>query len=123
MSKKRNKNILERVKGKTLFREMPMAAQHNPDDRTVKMSFSSEEPYLREDYQGKYYEILDHSPGSVRLDRLNSIGSLLYMHDPEQLLGSVKSAAIEERRGVARVGFSSVPEADDKYQMVKETHL
>mgnify|MGYP001156474712 FL=1 len=69
-----------------------------------ELSFSSETPVER--WWG--IEILDHSRGSVRLDRLNSAGSLLFNHNRDLLIGAIESARIDERarRGRAEVRFS-----------------
>lgn len=71
--------------------------------RTVEMAFSSEEPYER--WFG--VEILDHSPQSVRLDRLNGGAALLVGHDTRDQVGVVDSARVDaDRRGRAKTRFS-----------------
>ena len=74
--------------------------------RTIELSFSSEEPVLR--YFGQ--EILDHSPESVRLGRLENGGPILVGHDLDDHVGIVESVSIDkDRRGraVARLGSSA----------------
>lgn len=71
--------------------------------RTVELAFSSEEPYER--WFG--VEILDHSPQSVRLDRLNGGAALLVGHDTTDQVGVVDSARVDaDRRGRAKTRFS-----------------
>lgn len=71
--------------------------------RTVELAFSSEEPYER--WFG--VEILDHSPQSVRLDRLNGGAALLVGHDTRDQVGVVDSARVDgDRRGRAKTRFS-----------------
>ena len=65
------------------------------DSRTVRLSFSSEEPVER--WFGQ--EVLDHQPGSVRLDRMNGGAPLLLDHDLTDQIGRVENATIENGRG------------------------
>jgi len=75
----------------------------NQDARTVPLAFSSEQPV--EQWFGM--EILDHSPGSVRLGRLSDGGPILMDHDRRDHVGVVESVSIDQdRRGrlIARFG-------------------
>lgn len=73
------------------------------DMRTVKVAFSSEEPYLR--YYG--YEILSHKADEVDLSFLEGrTAPLLLDHDPEKQIGVVESVKIEDGIGRASVRFS-----------------
>lgn len=58
------------------------------NERRFELSFSSEEPY------GRWFgsEILDHTEGCMDLERLNSIGVLLFNHDTDRVLGKVERA-------------------------------
>lgn len=84
--------------------------------RTVPLSFSSEMPVSR--YFGD--EILDHSPASVRLDRLNSGAPLLLNHDCDEQIGVVESATIDAKakKGRAIVRFSKSEDAEEIFQDV-----
>jgi len=84
------------------------------EQRTVDLSFSSEEPVDR--FFGQ--EILDHSDGSVRLGRLNGSGPLLMDHDPSQQIGVVESASVSDRKGRATVRFSQSDRAQEIFQDV-----
>ena len=62
------------------------ADQIDKENRTIKdLALSSEEPYER--WFG--FEILDHSPGAVRLDRLNNGAPFLANHDSEKHIGII----------------------------------
>ncbi len=87
----------------------------NEENRTIELSFSSEEPYTR--YWGT--EILDHSPTSVDLSRLNNAAPLLFNHNPDSQIGVIESASISaERKGVAVVRFSRGEHGDEIFKDV-----
>ena len=88
-------------------------------DRTFIVSFSSEEPYER--WFGM--EILDHTPGAIDLERLNSIGVLLFNHDVNKVCGKIIRAWIENARGYAEVEFDTDEFAELIYQKVKSGTL
>lgn len=71
------------------------------EDRTIELSFSSEVPYDR--WFGP--EILDHSDGCVNMDRIRTVGCLLFNHDRDKVIGKILEANIVEGRGVAKVRF------------------
>lgn len=79
------------------------------DARTVELAFSSEQPVSR--WFGD--EILDHGKGSVRLDRLRSIGPLLMDHNSREHVGTIQSAKIDKDRvGRAVVRFGKGKQRD-----------
>ncbi|MEX3086116.1 phage major capsid protein [Escherichia coli] len=83
--------------------------------RTVELAFSSEIEVPR--WYG--VEILDHSPASVRLDRIRDGGALLADHSWDRQIGVVESVSIDaDRRGRARVRFSRNPAADEIFKDV-----
>lgn len=88
---------------------------HDDDARTVELSFSSEEPVAR--WEG--LEILDHSPGSIRTERLQNGAPLLMDHDTRDQIGVVESVKFgSDRKGRAVVRFSRNARADDIYRDV-----
>lgn len=95
---------LRDLAGKELRRFEPTEFRAQEDERTLEFSFSSELPVAR--YFGD--EILDHSPESVNLSRLNDGAPVLFNHDPDRVIGVVERAWVdgEKRRGMARVRFS-----------------
>lgn len=86
------------------------------EKRTVPLCFSSEAPVER--WWG--YEILDHSPGSVRMDRLRANAAVLVDHNPREQVGVVESPVIgADRKGRADARFSRAnPRAEQEYQDV-----
>jgi len=84
--------------------------------RTVELSLSSEEPVER--WYG--WEILDHSPGSVRLERMNNGAALLLNHDENQQVGVIDTAELsgEKLRALAR--FSKSQQGFDVFRDVRD---
>lgn len=89
------------------------------EERTFELSFSSEEPYSR--WFGM--EILDHTDGCVDLDRINSIGCLLYNHNRDKVVGKVLKAWKDQNRCSAKVQFDDDEESDVIYKKVKSGTL
>jgi HK97 family phage prohead protease len=88
----------------------------DPETRTCRISFSSELPQQRFDWDlwEIYNEVLDHSPDSVNLERCNSAACpLLWNHNRDDQRGIVQSAEIEDdRRAYAEVRFSRSAEGE-----------
>lgn len=84
-------------------RAMAERAKVDTEARTVELAFASDLPYQR--WWGM--EILDMSPTSVDLSRLNARHSLLLNHDPKSQIGVVERAWIDsDRKARAVVRFS-----------------
>ena len=80
------------------------APQADAEARSVSFSFSSETPVDR--WFGA--EVLSHRSGAADLTRLNSgAAPLLWNHDPNQMIGIVEKAWIDNGRGYATARFSS----------------
>ena len=88
--------------------------------RKFTLSFSSEEPYDRP-FFGR--EILDHAPDAVDLSRLNAIGTLLFNHNRDAVIGKVLRAWIEGNRGHAEVEFDPDAQSETIYQKVRSGTL
>lgn len=87
----------------------------NEADRTVELSFSSEEPYER--WFGT--EILDHGKAAMRMSRLAGGAALLMDHNMRDQVGVVERAWIgDDRRGRAIVRFSKSARAQEVFQDV-----
>lgn len=112
---KRKKNQ-RTIKTGVLFRSYALNREAiNRDARTVELSFSSEVPVER--YFG--WEILDHSPQSVRLDRLKKGGPLLVDHDRADLAGVIEDVSIgSDRKGRAVARFGKSARAEEIYNDV-----
>lgn len=86
------------------------------EKRTVQLSFSSDVPVER--WFGM--EVLDHSPESVNLERLNGGAPLLMDHDASDQIGRVESATVDGNRGTAIVRFSKSARGSEIYMDVKD---
>ena len=97
----------------TRYQEFDRAAV-DEESRTVRLSFSSEEPVER--WFGN--EVLSHNPEHVRMDRLEAGAPLLWNHNTDVQIGRVESASIENGRGEAVVRFSKSARGEELYQDV-----
>lgn len=93
--------------GLTRTQNAEVSVRMDGEAAVLELSFSSE--YAVDHYFGK--EVLDHAPGSVRLDRLNDVGPLLLDHDPRMLAGKIERAWLEGRKGRATVRLAGTPKA------------
>jgi len=115
-----DKDTREKTKDKintgTQYRTFELVrAEIDEEARTVPLSFSSEEPYKR--WWGT--EILDHSPGAVRLGRIKQLGPLLVDHNHRDQVGVIEDIEItKDRIGRAVVRFGKGARADEIYQDV-----
>lgn len=112
MPKPKNETLV-RMQAETQYREMPGAELRmlDGDDRTVELSFSSEEPIER--WFGN--EVLVHEAGNIRLDRINNGGPVLINHQRNLLAGGLEkgSAHIDEDkklRGNIRLSRTQIGE-------------
>lgn len=85
------------------------------ENRTVQLSFSSDMPVSR--WFGM--EVLDHSPESVNLERLNDGAPLLMDHNTSDQIGRVEQAMVDGKRGNAVVRFSESVRGSEIFQDVK----
>lgn len=112
---------------KSNFRTIPMQVREvSEQERTVKLSFSSEKPVDR--WFGP--EILCHDEGCVDLNRLQNVGSVLFHHGRDPVYGSLPIAKIvslsidgEKKRGESVVSFDTDEKSDLIYQKVKSGSL
>jgi hypothetical protein len=103
---------MKKISLKNQFRKLDVKSGNiNEEERTVELSFSSEEPVER--YFGN--EILDHKPSSVNLSRLNNGAAVLEDHGGAQI-GKVVGAKIENGRGMAKLMFSRVGRGAEVFQ-------
>ena len=90
------------------------------DSRTVELSFSSETPY------GRWFgdEILCHDEGCINLDRFNDgLGTLLFNHDRDAVVGHIEKVWIEDNRGKALVRFDEDEQSETIFQKVQSGTL
>ncbi|MDR0250926.1 MAG: phage major capsid protein [Burkholderiales bacterium] len=104
--------------GSRVFRDIVITREMvNAEDRTVELSFSSEEPYER--WWG--VEILDHGKGSMRVDRLASgAAPLLVNHNWEDQVGVIEKLLSSESKGRALVRFSRSARGDEIFNDVAD---
>lgn len=105
----------------TLSRAFPMVSMRavEGEERTVELSFSSEEPYER--WWG--VEILDHTEGCIDLERLNSIGCVLFNHNRDMVIAKIIKAWVDNQRGYATIKFDEDEASDIIYKKVQSGTL
>lgn len=90
------------------------------DNRTVELSFSSETPY------GRWFgdEILCHDEECINLERFNNgLGTLLFNHDRDAVVGHIEKVWIEDNRGKALVRFDEDEQSETIFQKVQSGTL
>ncbi len=95
-------------------------ATADPEARTVEVVWSTGAPVRRRDMAGPYIERLSLDPQAVDLSRLEG-ASVLDAHRQtavRDVLGSVRSAAVDGKRGTALIQFSARPEVEPIWQDV-----
>lgn len=117
MSKK-IKQLIDQINNKKPVRSITLNREDaNKDERTIPLAFSSEEPFER--WWG--IEILDHSPESVDLSRLNNSAPILSDHDHRAQIGVVEpdTAIIDaDRKGRLVARFGSSDRAEQEFRDV-----
>ena len=94
--------------------------QVDSDNRTVELSFSSETPY------GRWFgdEILCHDEECINLDRFNDgLGTVLFNHDRDAVVGHIDKVWIEDNRGKALVRFDEDEQSDAIFKKVQSGTL
>lgn len=90
------------------------------DNRTVELSFSSETPCSR--WFGD--EILCHDEECINLDRFNDgLGTVLFNHDRDAVVGHIEKVWIEDNRGKALVRFDDDEKSDAIFKKVQSGTL
>ncbi len=96
-------------------------ATADAEARTVEVIWSTGAPVRRRDMDGQYIERLSLAPEAVDLSRLEG-ASVLDAHRQtavRDVLGSVRSAAVDGKRGTALIQFSARPEVEPIWQDVQ----
>jgi len=96
-------------------------ATADAEARTVEVIWSTGAPVRRRDMDGQYIERLSLAPEAVDLSRLEG-ASVLDAHRQSavrDVLGSVRSAAVDGKRGTAVIQFSARPEVEPIWQDVQ----
>ena len=116
---------LSKIDG-TVYRDATIGGIVDEEERTVKISFSSELPVLRASwFDDPWIEVLGHKDGEVNLQRLNNGATVHYNHSRSRKdrVGVVEMAALIDGRGEAIVRFSKRDDVDDVWQDVKDDVL
>ena len=90
------------------------------DNRTVELSFSSETPY------GRWFgdEILCHDEECINLERFsNGLGTVLFNHDRDAVVGHIEKVWLEDNRGKALVRFDTDEQSETIFQKVQSGTL
>lgn len=90
------------------------------DSRTVELSFSSETPY------GRWFgdEILCHDEECINLERFsNGLGTVLFNHDRDAVVGHIEKVWLEDNRGKAVVRFDTDEQSETIFQKVQSGTL
>lgn len=114
----------QRVDGPPLHRAASVDS-FDDEARTVRLSFSSEEPYLRSSYWDEpWIEVLGHDADEVDMSRLSSgTAPVLFGHnafDREAHVGVVDKAWLKDGRGYADIRISKRTGADGVWQDIKD---
>jgi len=89
-------------KNDLFYRDLPIdQIRINKSDRTMPLSFSSEEPVKR--WFG--WEVLKHGRKNVDMDRIRNMGVVLMNHNPDKIIGPLKDVKITGKRGQGTVRF------------------
>lgn len=90
------------------------------DSRIVELSFSSETPY------GRWFgdEILCHDEECINLERFNNgLGTVLFNHDRDAVVGHIEKVWLEDNRGKALVRFDTDEQSETIFQKVQSGTL
>ena len=90
------------------------------DSRTVELSFSSETPY------GRWFgdEILCPAEECINLERFNNgLGTVLFNHDRDAVVGHVEKVWLEDNRGKALARFDTDEQSETIFQKVQSGTL
>jgi hypothetical protein len=112
---------LNSKKIKPLYRALQIVPDSlNEEQRTVDVTFGTNEPILMRGWDGSYYEVLSFKKENVRMARLNSGAPFLKDHRPDKQRGVVVSASVDGTKGVATVRFSKSQSGERLFQDVKD---
>lgn len=104
------------------------AGTFNKDARTVEVTFGTEAPVTRWHWDmGKYMEILDFNPKSVKMERMTSKAApVLDSHDrwakisDGGVIGVIESASIENKQGRSLIRFAKTEQAQRVMDAVED---
>ena len=110
----------DRVQGQVFRRELRLdAASLNAEDRTISASLSSEQPVER--WFG--VEVLQHTKDAIDLSRAEGGLPLLYNHNTQRLIGSVRDVQLVDGKLRGTLHFGRSTDALERWQDVQDGHL
>jgi HK97 family phage major capsid protein len=95
------------------------------DDGTIRLSISSDEPYLRYDWwnEEEYYEVLGHRPEDVDLTRMKAGTALLFNHDRDIHLGLIDQPELTNGKCYVAAKISQADDVSSYRTRIKERIL
>lgn len=107
-----------------VFSVRATATAAGTDDSVVPISFSSANPIKRMSWGGMWwYEVLNHSKGAVKTDRLAQGLAVLVNHDPNQRAGILQNGVISDKTGRGDIRFNTTQFGKDIATEVREGTL
>jgi HK97 family phage major capsid protein len=108
----------ERIAGERFERSFSIAASDiDIPKRMLKLSFASEKPVQRWDWDGPYDEVLRVDESSADLARMNDGGALLSDHNRDKQVGVVEKAWVgDDQKAHAIVRFANDEEGEKELQ-------
>lgn len=106
----------QRVEGTVYRSDRADLAIVDKDERKIRVSFSSDKPYLRSSFwEDPWIEVLGHKDDEVDLSRLNNGATVHYNHSRtrEDRLGGVLEASTNGKRSSAVIQLSERESIDD----------
>ncbi len=115
------KGMVRQKQADQMRRAQVIECRVDEGERRVALSFASEEPVKR--WFGP--EILSLDPECVNLERLQEIGTALFNHDRDYVVGRVEHVRLdpESRKAYCDIVFDSDDKSDVIYQKVKSGSL
>lgn len=100
-------------------------SSYNEKERTIDIVWSTGMKYLRNGWDGKYYEELSMDKAHVQLDRLNAGANLIDNHNSyasvkDSVLGVIERAWIENDKGYATVRLSKREDVEGVVEDIKD---
>jgi len=100
------------------------APAEGADDNVVPITFSSANPVKRMTWGGMWWnEVLKHSGGAVKTDRLTQGLAVLVNHDANQRAGILQDGAIHDQTGSGNIRFNTTQFGNDVATEVREGTL
>lgn len=108
---------------KMLYRQG--TSEMDADGNVVRLSISSDVPYLRYDWRAgeEYYEVLSHDNGEVDLSRLENGASLLFNHNRDVQLGTITKPEMQGGKCYVEARLSEAPDVESYRIRMKERIL